>query len=270
MGADRGHQRRDMDEIARPAGDLDVVDVRLVADDQFERGVDLMAGGGVVALDQHGARALLDHDQRAGEHRGRLVAGRGKHQMDRPLDGRALGDVNDGAVAHQRGVERDHALALGRHDLAEIGIDQRIAGRQRLRHRADGQAGRQIGEVGQVPARTCRRRTRCAAHPCRRSACRHPWRAPWRRRPARRRAASPRAISARRSVYFHSSTRRCGRPSASKRAAAASRSATTLRSPGSLAFAAVIGLGQRLLGVGLHAAEFGVHDASAASPWNCA
>ena len=32
----------------------------------------------------------------------------------------------------------------------------------------------------------------------------------------------------------------------------------------------LVGIGQRLLGVGLHAAEFGVHDASAASPWNCA
>ena len=98
-------------EIARPAGDLDVIDMGVVADHKLERGVDLIvAAAGLVALDQHDARALLDHDQRAGEHRGRLVAGRGKHQMDRPLDRRALGDVDDRAVAHQRGVERDHAL----------------------------------------------------------------------------------------------------------------------------------------------------------------
>src|SRR5229473_1919155 len=39
-------------------------------------------------------------------------------------------------------------------------------------------------------------------------------------------------ISARRSVYFHSSTRRCGRPCASKRWNAASRRAATSRPPG--------------------------------------
>ena len=44
-------------------------------------------------------------------------------------------------------------------------------------------------------------------------------------------------ISARRSVYFHCSIRRCGKPCASNRLKAASRSATTLPSPGSLGFA---------------------------------
>src|SRR4051812_44080692 len=39
---------------------------------------------------------------------------------------------------------------------------------------------------------------------------------------------------------------------------------------GQLPLRGLVGIGQRLLGVGLHAAEFGVHDASAASPWNCA
>ena len=151
---------------------------------------------------------------------------------------RALGDVNDRAVAHQRGVERDHALALGRHDLAEMRRDQRIAGGQRLRHRADGQAGRQIGEVGQVPARTCRRRTRCAARPCRRSG--------W---PASLARALAAASGAPASGFARASARadRCistPRPagSASRRRRscrnAASRSAATLRSPGSLAFAA--------------------------------
>src|SRR5712692_1010082 len=40
-------------------------------------------------------------------------------------------------------------------------------------------------------------------------------------------------MSARRSVYFHSSTRRCGRPSVSKRRKASSRSAATAAAPGS-------------------------------------
>src|SRR4051794_27529950 len=46
------------------------------------------------------------------------------------------------------------------------------------------------------------------------------------------------AMSARRSVYFHSSTRRLGRPSASKRRKAASRNAAISSAPGSLLFAA--------------------------------
>src|SRR5262249_14877369 len=41
-------------------------------------------------------------------------------------------------------------------------------------------------------------------------------------------------INARRSVYFHSSMRRCGRPLASKRRNASSRSATTAPLPGNL------------------------------------
>ena len=45
-------------------------------------------------------------------------------------------------------------------------------------------------------------------------------------------------ISARRSVYFHSSTRRCGRPATSKRANAASRSLATAPLPGSVPRAA--------------------------------
>src|SRR6185369_349092 len=46
-------------------------------------------------------------------------------------------------------------------------------------------------------------------------------------------------ISARKSVYFHSSMRRCGRPLASKRRNASSRSAVTAPLPGSLPRAAV-------------------------------
>ena len=71
--------------------------------------------------------------------------------------------------------------------------DQRIARRQRLRHRADGRAQATDRSGRTVPARTRRRRTRCAARPCRRRACRRPSPAPWPRHPAGRRAASPRA-----------------------------------------------------------------------------
>ena len=174
------------------------------------------------------------------------------------------------AVAHQRGVERDHALAVGRHDLAEM--------RRRPADRpppapapSSGWSGRATDRRGRtVPARRCRRRRRCGARRCRRRAGRRPWRAPWPRHRAAPASGLASRISARRSVYFHSSTRRCGRPSASKRPNAASRSATTLPSPGSFGLRGRKGLGQRLLGGGLHAADFGVHDASAASSWYCA
>src|SRR6266487_1296633 len=45
-------------------------------------------------------------------------------------------------------------------------------------------------------------------------------------------------MSARKSVYFHSSTRRCGSPSASKRRKASSRSAPTATAPGSASLTA--------------------------------
>ena len=60
VGADCRHQGRDMQCAGTLAGDLDMVDMSLVADQQFERGAHLVvvAGRAFVALDQHGARAL--------------------------------------------------------------------------------------------------------------------------------------------------------------------------------------------------------------------
>ena len=64
--ADRRHQGRDMQRAGALAGDLDVIDMGLVADHELERGVDLvLAPTAFVALDQHRARALLDDDERA-------------------------------------------------------------------------------------------------------------------------------------------------------------------------------------------------------------
>ena len=68
-GADRRRQRRDVQRVRAFADDLDVIDMSLVADEQFERGIDLIiaARRPLVAFDQHGARALLDDDERAHE-----------------------------------------------------------------------------------------------------------------------------------------------------------------------------------------------------------
>ena len=132
------------------AGDLDVVDMGFVADHDLERGVDLVvaARGPLVALDQHRPRALADHGQRAHEHRGRGAAGIEEHEMQRPRQRRARGNLDHDAVAHERGVECDRDV-IGRYDPPELPNDRRVAGRQRLRHRADGETRLDPREVGQ-------------------------------------------------------------------------------------------------------------------------
>ena len=121
----------------------------LVADKDLERGIDLIiaAGRPLVALDQHGAGALFHHHQGAHEGRGRL--GRGdEQQMDRPLGGRACGDADHRAVAHQRGIERDRGVAC-RRELAEMGSERRIAIGQRVGERADRKPRLEACNVGQ-------------------------------------------------------------------------------------------------------------------------
>ena len=149
MRADRGRERRDMQRVGAFADDLHMIDMGVVADEQFERGIDLIvaAGRALMAFDQHGARARLDDDQRAHESRGRLLRGH-EQQMQRPLDGRAGGDADHRAVAHQGGIERDRDIA-GRRELAEMRGERRIAVGQRGGERADREPRLQIGEIGQ-------------------------------------------------------------------------------------------------------------------------
>ena len=77
--------------------------------------------------------------------------------------------------------------------------------------------------------------------------------------PAATASGSASRISARKSVYFHSSTRRCGSPRASNCLKAFSRNAATAPLPGSVAARRLIGVGERLLGRGLDGADFDVH-----------
>ena len=88
VGADRGRQGRDVQRVGALADDLDVIDLGAVADDEFERGIDLVVDAvrALVALDQRQARAPCSTttSERA-KRRGRLVRG-DEDEMQRPLD----------------------------------------------------------------------------------------------------------------------------------------------------------------------------------------
>ena len=158
---------------------------------------------------------VSDDDQRARKARRRLLRS-DEDEMQRPLDGRAGGDPDHGAVAHQRGIERNRDVAC-RRKLAEMRGDQlRVAVGERSRKRADRKALVRRHRDRTIPART-RRRRKPAAAPRPRQAARPAFLA----RALAAASGGPASglasrISARRSVYFQSSTRRCGRPSARK------------------------------------------------------
>ena len=171
------------------AGDLDVVDVSRVADLELERRIHLVLAGirADMAFHQHGARALLDHDERADEYRGRLLARIHEHEMDRPRQRDTLRDMDHRAVTHERGIERDRHV-VGRHQLAQMGQEMRIAAREPLRHRADGEARFQIGKIGEF-----RHEGAIDEHDRTRIDRRAAWRSPAWRAPSRPHRARPRA-----------------------------------------------------------------------------
>ena len=105
--------------------------------------------------------------------------------------------------------------------LPRCAATHRIAGGQRLRQRADRQARLQLGEVGQF-----RHERAVDEHDAARIDIAEQLRRPSCARALAAASGGPASglasrISARRSVYFHSSTRRCGRPCAVEAANAA-------------------------------------------------
>src|SRR5258708_36062556 len=106
MRPDRRHQRGDMQRARAGAGDLDVIDVRLVADLELEHRVHLVLARGraEMAFDEHRARPLLDDGERTGEYRSGLAAGMDDDEMDRLHQRRALRYADDGAGAHAGGA----------------------------------------------------------------------------------------------------------------------------------------------------------------------
>ena len=164
------HQRRDMQSAGARAGDLDVIDMGLVADHELERRVDLIVAvrGAFVAFDQHGARALLDHTSE----RVKIAAGRRPELTKTRWIGRAsvepARDPNHRAVAHEGGIERDRDVigsARPCRDAAMSGSPAASAcAIERMR-----QARLEVREIGQLRRRTRRRRTRCGAPRSRRA-----------------------------------------------------------------------------------------------------
>ena len=207
-GADRRRQRRDVQRIRAFADDLDVIDMRLVADEQFQRGVDLIVTARRAPVSFSISMTRAPRSTTTSE-RMKLAAGflRGdEEQMQRPFDGRAGGDPDDRAVAHQRGVERD----------GDVGLRARV---YRGARRACSVAGERFAsettrrpapapQCPTIPARRRRRRKPVAARRYRRASAPAflPRALACRIRRARERLCI--AHEARRSVYFQSSTRR--------------------------------------------------------------
>ncbi len=155
MRANGRKQSRDMQRLGAFADELDVIDMRLVADHKLQRRVNLVVGipRAFMALNQHDPGALLNHDKRACEDRGRRI-GTDESQMQRAVDHRPRRDVHESAIAHQRGIERQRRVVAG-DDLAEMPRDKRVTLRQHRRHRADGQTlfqGAEIGKLGNESA----------------------------------------------------------------------------------------------------------------------
>ena len=185
-----------------------------IADDQ--RVVDLIglrALGRDVAFDQRRAGVLAEPQQRAREHRrGRGAAG-DMNDMQRLRQHDAIGDLDHHAIGHHRAVERDHRIGvIGRRTAAPAARRRRPPAR-----RASVRIGRPFSRPSSsesfganTPSTSTSRRTPLIACSFRAAAARFSAAAS-----GAGASGSTSRISARRSVYFQSSIRRCGRPARS-------------------------------------------------------
>ena len=201
-----------MQRVGTFADDLDVIDMRPVTNKQLKRGIDLIfaACRSFVTFHEHDPRPALDDDQRAHEARRGFVRSC-ENEMERPFDRGVGGDPDHRAVPHQRGIERDGDIARWG-EFPEMRGQHRRGARKRVGQRSYLEAGLQSREVRQF---------------------RHE-RAGDENQPTGSEIAEERArgfgeafaavsgglasgfasrMSARRSVYFQSSTRPFGRPS---------------------------------------------------------
>ncbi len=202
-----------------------------VTDGEDRHDVGLVGGdlSGLDAFDDGHLGAGLDDDHVAhrGRDGGRAVGHVG--DLDRAIEIRAGGHADHHAVRHEGRVQLDGEIGVGGRQGFQSPASPAASASASGRNR---EPRRQIAEFGNLgherPLATTRRR---APSPGTAGASAF----------TRATSAGPAAGAMartleRRSVYFHSSTRRCGRPTAVKRVQAASRAARTASVPGRASF----------------------------------
>ncbi len=88
-----------------------------------------------MAFNKHGPGARLYDDQRTNKACRRFFRSN-KEQMQWAFDGRAGSDMNDRAIAHQRGIER-HGDITGRRKFAQVRGDRCVVVGERVAERND-------------------------------------------------------------------------------------------------------------------------------------
>ena len=166
--------------------------------------------GADVAFHQRRAGVFVDADQRAREHRRSRGPTGDMDDMQRQPDDRAVGYLDHNSVRHHRAVERHHGIGII--GFEQLRLQRGIVRFEYLTQRADAdvlsQKRRRKSFGANTPSTSTTRRTPAMACSFRAVAARFSAAAS-----GAAASGSTSRISTRRSVYFQSSIRRCGRPS---------------------------------------------------------
>ena len=213
--AERHHGGGNIEGLAAVLDQTDMIEPRVVADRNDQRIVGLIdrrALGRDIAFHQRRAGRLAELQQRTGEHRRRRATAGDMNHMQRLGQHHAVGDLDHHAVGHHRRIQRNHRIGIvGREQLR---LQRGVALLQHFAQRADGKAFLRVGKVGQF----------WREHAIDQHQLAHAVDGVQLQRVAGLVSAaasgaaasgSTSRISTRRSVYFQSSMRRCGRPARS-------------------------------------------------------
>ena len=175
--------------------------------------IGLRAIGRDVAFDQRRAGVLAEPQQRAREHRRRRGAAGDMNDMQRLRQHGAIGDLDHHTIGHHRAVERHHRIRRCRARAAAPAARRRRPPAPRAACGSSSPFSRPSSSDSfgaNTPSTSTSRRTPSIA--CSFSAAAARFSAAASGAGA---SGSTSRISARRSVYFQSSIRRCGRPTRS-------------------------------------------------------